>query len=81
LSVFFWLLRGLESLIIEAGTLLYGLDLKTMFSVLNVSKQKINDKMIKSARERITCVGMHCNIGRMGVYKVLVNAFTEDKDY
>jgi len=106
-----WLVKGLESLGIEAefrpvndilvkgkkisgsaqtrrggillqhGTLLYGLDLKTMFSVLNVSRQKITNKMIKSAEERVTCVGMHCNRGKMEVYDSLVNAFTEGKDY
>ena len=52
-----------------------------MFSVLNVSRQKITDKMIKSADERVTCVGMHCNRGKMEVYEALVNAFTEGKDY
>lgn len=31
--------------------MLYRLDLKKMFSVLNVGKQKITDKMIKSAEE------------------------------
>ena len=106
-----WLVKGLESLGIEAefrpvndilvkgkkisgsaqtrrggiflqhGTLLYGLDLKTMFSVLNVSKQKITDKMIKSAEERVTCVKMHCDAGKKEVYEALVNAFTDDKDY
>ena len=68
-------------ILLQHGTLLYGLDLKTMFSVLNVSRQKITDKMIKSAEERVTCVGMHCNIGKMKVYDALVNAFTENKDY
>jgi lipoate-protein ligase A len=70
-----------SSILLQHGTLLYGLDLKTMFSVLNVSRQKITDKMIKSAEERVTCVGMHCNRGKMEVYEALVNAFTEGKDY
>jgi lipoate-protein ligase A len=70
-----------SGILLQHGTLLYGLDLKTMFSVLNVSRQKITDKMIKSAEERVTCVGMHCNRGKMEVYEALVNAFTEGKDY
>jgi len=68
-------------ILLQHGTLLYSLDLKTMFSVLNVSKQKITDKMIKSAKERVTCVQMHCNAGKMEVYEALVGAFTEGKDY
>ncbi len=68
-------------ILLQHGTLLYGLDLKTMFSVLNVSRQKITDKMIKSAEERVTCVQMHCDAGKMEVYEALVNAFTEGKSY
>ncbi len=106
-----WLVRGLESLGIEAefrpvndilvggkkisgsaqtrrggvllqhGTLLYGLDLKTMFSVLNVSRQKITDKMIKNAEERVTCILRHCDLDKREVYRALVAAFTEGKDF
>lgn len=68
-------------ILLHHGTLLYGLDLETMFSVLNVSKQKITDKMIRSAEERVTCVRRHCEAGKKEVYEALVNAFTEDKDW
>jgi lipoate-protein ligase A len=37
--------------------------------------------MIKSAQERVTCVEMHCNRGKMEVYEAIVNAFSEGKDY
>jgi len=67
-------------ILLQHGTLLYGLDLKTMFSVLNVSRQKITDKMIKSAEERVTCVQMQCDAGKMEVYEALVEAFTDGKD-
>lgn len=68
-------------ILLQHGTLLYGLDLKTMFSVLNVSRQKITDKMIKSAEERVTCIMEHSDAGKKEVYEALVNAFTEGKDY
>jgi lipoate-protein ligase A len=68
-------------ILLQHGTLLYGLDLKTMFSVLNVSRQKITDKMIKSVEKRVTCVGLHSNRGKMEVYDALVNAFREGKVY
>jgi lipoate-protein ligase A len=70
-----------DGILLQHGTLLYGLDLKTMFSVLNVSKQKITDKMIRSAEERVTCVKMHCDAGKKEVYEALINAFTEGKDH
>lgn len=106
-----WLVRGLESLGIEAefrpvndilvggkkisgsaqtrrggvllqhGTLLYDLDLATMFSALNVSREKISDKMIKSAEERVTCILRHCDLDKREVYEALVAAFTEGKDF
>jgi len=68
-------------ILLQHGTLLYGLDLKTMFSVLNVSRQKITDKMIKSAEERVTCILNNRDIDKKDVYEALVNAFTEGKDY
>ncbi|MCE8426475.1 MAG: lipoate--protein ligase family protein [Candidatus Methanoperedens sp.] len=69
-----------RGILLQHGTLLYGLDLKTMFNVLNVSRQKITDKMIKSAHERVTCIQMHCGAGKKEVYEALVNAFTDGKD-
>ena len=68
-------------ILLQHGTLLYALDLKTMFSVLNVSRQKITDKMIKSAEERVTCVMEHSDAGKKEVYEALVDAFTEGKDF
>jgi len=68
-------------ILLQHGTLLYGLDLEKMFSLLNVNRQKINDKMIKSARERVTCILMNRDIDKKDVYEALVNAFTEGKDY
>lgn len=67
--------------LLQHGTLLYDLDLATMFSVLNVSQQKISDKMILSAQERVTCVLKHSGAGKEEVYEALIGAFTEGKEY
>ena len=67
-------------ILLQHGTLLYDLDLKTMFNVLNVSKQKISDKMIKNAEERVTCILRHSTAGKNEVYEALVEAFTDGKD-
>ncbi|VVB85201.1 Lipoate-protein ligase A subunit 1 [uncultured archaeon] len=70
-----------RGILLQHGTLLYDLDLQTMFSVLNVSKQKITDKMIKSAEERVSCVRNHSDAGKTEVYEALVDAFTKGKEY
>ena len=67
--------------LLQHGTLLYDLDLPTMFSVLNVSSEKISDKMIKSAQERVTCILKQCDADKRDVYQALVAAFTEGKDF
>lgn len=67
--------------LLQHGTLLYDLALPTMFSVLNVSREKISDKMIKNAEERVTCILRHCDMDKREVYEALVAAFTEGKDF
>ena len=67
--------------LLQHGTILYDIDLVTMFGVLNVSKQKITDKMIKSAQERVTSISAHKDVDKMDVYKALMRSFTEGKDY
>jgi len=42
--------------ILQHGTILMDLDVKKMFSVLNVSKEKISDKLIKSVEDRVTSI-------------------------
>ncbi len=70
-----------NGVLLQHGTVLYDLDLNTMFSVLNVSKQKITDKMIQNARERVTCIREHADVNKNDVYEALLRAFTEGKDH
>ena len=70
-----------NGILLQHGTVLYDLDLATMFSVLNVSKHKITDKMIKDAKERVTCISKYANVDKKDVYEALVGAFTNDKDH
>lgn len=68
-------------ILLQHGTILYDLDLATMFSVLNVSKQKITDKMILSAKERVTSILMHKDVNKNLVYEAIMRSFIEDKDH
>ena len=67
--------------LLQHGTLLYDLDLATMFSVLNVSKQKISNKMIESAEERVTSIIKQIDVDKKDVYDALLRSFTKDKDF
>ena len=45
-----------NGVLLQHGTLLYDLDVRTMFTLLKVPKEKISDKMIQSVGERVTKV-------------------------
>ena len=61
------------------GTILYTADVKKMFSVLNVSKEKLSDKMIKSAEDRITDVRSNCHASIDELREALFNSFTKGR--
>jgi len=65
----------------QHGTILYGLDVRTMFSVLKVSKEKISDKAIKSVEERVTCLSRECGATKQECYEALLASFTAGKEF
>ncbi|HUC38868.1 MAG TPA: biotin/lipoate A/B protein ligase family protein [Candidatus Acidoferrum sp.] len=67
--------------ILQHGTVLYDTDVRTMFSVLKISSEKISDKMIKSAEERVTRVKDYSDVSQEGLYEALLKGFTSGKDY
>jgi lipoate-protein ligase A len=66
---------------LQHGTVLYDLNLGRMFTLLRVSKEKLSDKAIAKAEERVTCVKRYCDAGIEELYKALLQGFTEDKDW
>jgi len=44
------------NIVLQHGTILLDTDIRTMFMVLKVSKEKISDKLLKSAEERVTTI-------------------------
>lgn len=66
---------------LQHGTVLYDLDLRRMFSLLRVGKEKLSDKAIEKAEERVTCVRRYCEAGIEELYKALLRGFTESKDW
>jgi lipoate-protein ligase A len=67
--------------LLQHGTVLYSVDVDRMFSYLRVSDEKIKDKMIAGAKERVTSVIARRNIPREQVYEAMVSGFTRGKDF
>jgi lipoate-protein ligase A len=45
-----------HSCVLQHGTILLDLDVRTMFSILKVPAEKISDKMIEDAKDRVTSI-------------------------
>jgi len=58
--------------LVQHGTILLDTDIRTMFTVLKVSKEKISDKLIKSAEERVTTVRRE--LGRSVAFEEVADA-------
>jgi lipoate-protein ligase A len=69
-----------QGVLLQHGTILYKLDVHRMFFVLNVSKEKISDKMIKSVEDRVTCVSALVDITFDRFYETMLKAMTEGKE-
>ncbi len=70
-----------DGVLLQHGTILYDLDVKRMFSVLNVSKEKISDKMIKNVEERVTRVLDYVDVTQDGLYEALMRGFVKGKNF
>lgn len=70
-----------NNVLLQHGTILYDLDVKKMFSLLRVSKEKISDKMIQAVEERVTKILNHKDVSMSEVYEALLKGFTKDKKY
>ncbi len=68
-----------KGILLKHGTILYGLDVETMFSVLNISKEKISDKMIESVKQRVGSVKDFCSASRDETYQSLLRSFCAGK--
>ncbi len=70
-----------QGVLLQHGTILYGVDARKMFSVLKVSNAKISDKMIKSVEERVTSVSSYSKASITELYEALLKGFTKGKDF
>lgn len=69
-----------EGVLLQHGTILYQVDIETMFSLLNVSEQKISDKLIKSVKKRVTGVNELTSIPLMVLQQALEQGFSRGRE-
>jgi lipoate-protein ligase A len=69
-----------SGVLLQHGTILYEADVKKMFSILKVPSEKMRDKLVKNASERVISVSdlNHCT--KDGLYRALISGFSENKE-
>lgn len=70
-----------QGVLTQHGTILYGLDRKTMFSVLKPSKLKLSDKPIASFEAGVTSVKELSGASVEQLYDALLHGFTDGKEW
>lgn len=71
-----------NKVLLQHGTILFDLNIETMFSCLKVPKEKISDKMIQSVKERVTCIKtVKPEITMQELYEALVKGFSNGKKF
>lgn len=68
--------------VLQHGTILFNVDVRKMFSLLKVGKEKIADKLIAAVEDRVTSVThVKPEVTREALYEALKAGFTEGKTY
>ena len=70
-----------NGVLLQHGTILYDLDVRKMFSLLKISKEKVSDKMIKAVEDRVTRIVNFKDVSMEETYEALLKGFTEDKEF
>ncbi|MDI6721049.1 MAG: biotin/lipoate A/B protein ligase family protein [Candidatus Aenigmarchaeota archaeon] len=70
-----------NGVLLQHGTILYDLDVRKMFSLLKVGKEKISDKFIQSVEERVTRVLNHSSCSLEELEKSLITGFTKNREF
>jgi lipoate-protein ligase A len=70
-----------DGVLLQHGTVLYDLDPETMFSALQVDGEKVSDKMVDRARDRVCTVRSATDCSRETLRDTLIEAFVADREY
>ncbi len=69
-----------NGVLLQHGTILYDLDVETMFSVLRITNEKISDKLIASVKDRVTRILDHADISKSDCYSAFQEAFCKNRE-
>jgi|AutmiccommuBRH23_1029490.scaffolds.fasta_scaffold01079_2 lipoate-protein ligase A len=69
-----------NGILLQHGTILYSVDVETMFSLLNVSDQKISDKLIKSVQKRVTSIKDQTGASMNALKDALIQGFQRNRN-
>ena len=67
-------------ILLQHGTILYRVDVEKMFTLLNVDKVKVSDKLIKSVKKRVTSISDYSDVPIKKVIKALEKSFSWDRE-
>ena len=70
-----------EDAVLHHTTMSYDLDTAEMLRVLRIGKEKISDKAVKSAEQRVSRISDHVDHSRQEVIEKMIEKFVGDKDY
>ncbi len=70
-----------DGVLLQHGTILYDLNPETMFSALQVDAEKISDKMIEQAHQRVNTVASLTDHSREDLRQAMIESFTAGKEY
>lgn len=70
-----------DDTVLHHTTMSYDLDTAEMLKVLRIGKEKVSDKAVKSAEQRVSKITEHVEIGRQEVIRALIQKFTVDKKF
>ncbi|MAT42257.1 MAG: hypothetical protein CL609_07950 [Anaerolineaceae bacterium] len=69
-----------QGILLQHGTILYSVEVEKMFSYLNVSEQKISDKLIKSVKKRVTSISDQLDIPMEELQLALEKGFSVGRE-
>ncbi len=61
--------------VLQHGTIIFDVDVERMFSILRVPDEKLKDKMIRNAKERVTSLKEHGITDIAGLKRNIISAF------
>lgn len=66
--------------VLHHTTISYDLDTEEMLRVLRIGKEKVSDKAIKSAEQRVSSISDHVETEREEVIQKMIEKFSEDRE-